>query len=493
VPASLTRLRWAGVAAAIAAGILFRVGIYRTALGAPDSDEAIVGLMARHALHGDFTVFFWGQPYGGSQEALLTVPFFAVFGTSLLALRIVPMLLTAVASVVVWRVGRRTFGELPGVVAGLLVWLWPPYPIVHTTPAFGFYGATLLYCALLLLLALRIVEEPSLVRVALFGLVFGLAFWESAQIIPIAAPMIAWTLWRKPRALRHVWAALLAAAVGALPWLIWNIENDWRSVLARASLSAYFHGLRLFVSPLLPMLLGLRTPLTGQALLPKVLTLAVYAILLAAFLWGAVRVRRSSAGLIYGVALAFPFLWAISHRVAILTSHPIYLIVIAPIVALLVASAATSEWRAVAVLVAAAAVSAVTFQRMDSWLTADRPHWPPPTPRDLTPLIAALDALHLDRVYADYWIAYRLDFATNERIVATYDDWLHWSTSSGQVTPNPPLNVRWPPYQRAVARARHGFVFLDPEPYSNPIVDALRPSRYEMRRVGPFVIYAPKH
>ena len=113
---SLNRLRWIGVAAAIAVGVAFRVWIYRSALGAPDSDVAIVGLMAQHALHGDFTVFFWGQPYGGSQEALLTVPFFAVFGTSLLALRIVPMLLTAAAAVVVWRVGRRTFGELPGVV-----------------------------------------------------------------------------------------------------------------------------------------------------------------------------------------------------------------------------------------------------------------------------------------------------------------------------------------------------------------------------------------
>jgi hypothetical protein len=290
-----------------------------------------------------------------------------------------------------------------------------------------------------------------------------------------------------------VWAALVAAAVGALPWLVWNIENDWGSVLARASLSAYVHGLRLFVSPLLPMLLGLRTPLTGQALLPKVLTLALYALLLAAFVRGAVRARRANAGLIFGVALAFPFLWAVSHRVAILTSHPIYLIVIGPVAALLLASVATNEWRAAAVLVAAAAVSAVTFQRMDTWLTADRPHWPPPTPRDLTPLIATLDKLRLHHVYADYWIAYRLDFATNERIVATYDDWLHWSTREGRVTPDPPLAVRWPPYQRAVASAPHGFVFLRPEPYANPIVTALRPPRYEMRSVGPFVIYAPKH
>ena len=490
---SLTRLQWAGVVAAAAAGVAFRIWVYRTALGAPDSDEAIVGLMARHALHGELTVFFWGQPYGGSQEALLTVPLFAVFGTSLLALRIVPIVLTAVAAVLVWRVGRRTFGALPGAVAGLLLWIWPPYPIVHTTAAFGFYGATLVDCALLLLLALRIVETPSVVRVALFGLVFGLAFWESAQIIPVAAPIIAWTLWRRPQAFRHAWAGLLSAAVGALPWLVWNVENDWRSVLARATLSAYFRGLRLFLSPLFQMLLGLRAPFSDESLLPKVLMLCVYALLLLAFLLGAVRARRTSAGLIYGVALAFPFLWAIAHHVAILTSHPVYLIVVAPVVALLLASVATTEWRAAAVLVIAAVVSAVSFHRMNAWLNADSPHWPPPTPRNLTPLVSALDELHLDRVYADYWIAYRLDFATNERIIATYDDWQHWVTRGGQVTPHPPIAVRWPPYQRTVAPARHGFVFLDPEPYAAPIIGALRREHYAIRRVGPFVIYAPKH
>src|SRR5438034_7309610 len=39
-------------------------------------------LMARHALHGQFTTFLWGTAYGGSQEAWLATPIFAVFGRS---------------------------------------------------------------------------------------------------------------------------------------------------------------------------------------------------------------------------------------------------------------------------------------------------------------------------------------------------------------------------------------------------------------------------
>ena len=98
-------------AAAGAVGLALRIWTYRNAAGVPDSDEAVVGLMVRHILHGEFTTFFWGQAYGGSQEALLTAPVFAVFGSSWLALRIVPLLLSAVAALVVWRVGLRLMSE----------------------------------------------------------------------------------------------------------------------------------------------------------------------------------------------------------------------------------------------------------------------------------------------------------------------------------------------------------------------------------------------
>ncbi len=39
-------------------------------------------------------------------------------------------------------------------------------------------------------------------------------------------------------------------------------------------------------------------------------------------------------------------------------------------------------------------------------------------PRSLSPLVAELDRLGISRVFTNYWLAYRLDFDTNERIVA---------------------------------------------------------------------------
>ena len=447
-----------------AAGVALRVWVYRSALGDPDSDEAIVGLMARQILHGRLTTFFWGQPYGGPQEAWLAAPVFAVAGTSLLALRTVTFALTAAGVVLVWRVGIRTIGERAAAVAAALFWLWPPFDVYWLVHERGFYGSDVVYCLLLLLLALRIVERPTPARVGIFGLVLGLGFWQTAQVVPIALPTIAWTLWREPRALGRAWAGLVGLVVGALPWLVWNIRHDWASLLPRASAQQYAHSLRLFVSPLLPMLLGLRAPFTSQPVVPKPLMYAVYVAVLAAFAHGAVRTRRTNASLLYVVAACFPLIWAIARRVTSQTSTPIYLVVLSPVVVLLVARLARRTPAAVAVLVACGAVTVVSLHRMEVPLARSPDH--PPTPRSFAALVRVLDAQHLTRVYADYWIAYRLTFATRERIVAAV---------------LPQSAARWLPYQREVASSPDGYVFFPGE--------RLRIAHHRRIAVGPLVVF----
>ena len=474
------------------AGLVVRIWAYGAAVGAPDSDEAVVGLMTRHALHGELSTFFWGQPYGGTQEVLLAVPLFLVTGGGLLPLRLVPTILYALAAVVLWRAGRRTIGEPAAGIAAALLWIWPPYTIVHLTPEFGFYASNLLYCALLLLLALRIVERPDRVRVGVFGLVLGLAFWQTAQIIPIALPLIAWTVWRRPEALRHLWLAASLAALGALPWLVWNVRHDWGSLLARSTAGQYAHGLRLFASPLLPMLLGLRAPLSGELLLPKPLMYLAYVALIALFVVAAVRSRTRTVFVLFAIAAAFPFVWAISHRVTVLTSHPVFLIVLSPVLALLLAGTARTTARGAALLVLALVVSAVSLHRMDVSLRSPEPHWPPATPRSLGPLVSTLDRLGLDRVYANYWIAYRLDFDTDERIVATENLFRDGKVEEGRFVPSADPYVRYPPYQRTVRASRTaGFVFFRAEVSSTAIVPMLERHSYSRHTVGPFVVFAP--
>ena len=84
----------------VALGLLALAAIYRLALlarGWPalDSDEAVIGLMARHILHGDRPTFFWGQNYMGPFEAYFAALLFALFGSSTFVLGLSALLLDA--------------------------------------------------------------------------------------------------------------------------------------------------------------------------------------------------------------------------------------------------------------------------------------------------------------------------------------------------------------------------------------------------------------
>jgi len=482
------------------AGVALRVWAYRSLAGTPNADEAIVGLMARHILHGEFSTFYWGQTYGGSQEALLTAPVFLVAGTTWFAVRLVPIVLSAVAALLVWRVGRRTIGEPAAGVAGAVLWIWPPFNIYMLTHQQGFYASNVVYCALLLLLALRIAEQPDVRRVGIFGLVLGLAFWQTAQIVPVAVGVIAWIVWKQPRALRQLPVAVPLAVLGALPWIVWNATHGWES-LAQEDYGSRLHGLRLLASPFLPMTVGLRAPFSADLLLPAVPTYAVYVALAALFVVGAVKTRHRDTSILYVVAAVFPFVYVLSTSTAVELGSPRYLVVLTPILALLAAQVATTFWRAAALLALALLISAATTHRMNDWFGGTpRPtsyaqglgprHIVQSVPRDLGPLVTTLDRLGLDRVFAEYWVAYPLTFDTDERIIASENVFRQLSFEDGQA--NPPFQPgRRVEYNEEVRRARHGFVFYRSTVDTVPIVPALERHGWRRIDVGPLVVYAP--
>jgi 4-amino-4-deoxy-L-arabinose transferase-like glycosyltransferase len=468
-----------------AAGIALRVWLYRSSLEIPDADEGLMGLLTRHILHGQIPTFLWGVAYCGPQEALLAVPGFAVFGSSWLALRIVPMALTAVTAVLVWRVGRRTIGDTAAVAAACCAWVWPAHVLFETTREVGFYAINATYCALIVLLALRVVERPDRTRTAIFGLVLGLAFWETSQIIPIAVPVVVWTVWRQPRALRHLWLALPLALLGALPWIAWNATHHWASLSLPQghSNTTYFHRLRVFVSPLLLLLLGLRAPGTLQPLFARPLVYLVYACLLALFAYGAYRTRKRTVSILYVTAAVFPFVYSTASETAY-SIDPRYLIVLSPIVVLLVAQLFTTWPRALVGIAVLGAITIVTFGRM-------QPN-SPAVPRNFRPLIATLDRFQLDHVYTDYWVAYVLDFDTRERIVAVENKFYAARFENGQAVLASDPFVHHATYQREVQAApRRGFVFLRDELPSIAILPQLVRHGYRRVDVGTFVVYVP--
>ena len=478
--------RGALVGLTLAAGVAFRVWEYRSNIGLPSADEALTGLIARHLLHGEFHTFFWAMAYGGTQEPIVTAPVIWLFGSSWLAIRMVPIVLSGVAALLVWRVGRRTIGEPAATFAGALFWVWPAYNLIELTHQYGFYGSDVVYCAALILLALRVVERPDAVRVGLFGLVFGLAFWQTAQVVPIAAPVVAWTVWKQPRALRFLWVAAPLAALGALPWIVWNVSHGWASLdTSYGAHSTYLHRIRTFLSPLMPMTVGLREPWTQQRFLPAVVTLAIEAALAAAFVYGAWRTRRTNASLLYAIPVVFPFLYAISQW-TIESSDPRYLVVLTPVLALLAAQVATTYPRGVVVIALGCLISYGVLHRAMVNAQTQPPGGPP---ADFRPLISTLDRLGVRTAYSTYWVAYRLDFESNERIIAVKNELQDVSWDGTQAQPTLGTFIRYPPYERKVRAGRHAFILYASDVASSPVVPKLRRFGYRAYPVEDLVVY----
>lgn len=485
------------VAAGAVAGVVARVVVHGSSLGVLDGDEAVWGLMARHVLDGEVSAFFWGQGYGGTQEALLAAPLFALAGTSTVAMRLVPVALTALACVLVWRIGRRTIGEPAASAAAVLLWVWPPYLVWKSERMHGFYGSGLVLVCLVLLLVVRLGERRSRLDVALLGLVLGLGWWQTPQIVPIALPAIGWLAWRRPDLWRDAWTAVPPALVGALPWLVSNLRHDWWSFDVDSGETPYPSRVRGFFSATFPMAIGLRAPYSSEWLLGKALTGLLYAALVVVLVVAWRRARAPAVRLLYLVLATFPFVHALSPSTWIV-DEPRYVVVLLPVVVLLAAQAFASVPRAGLAVAAGTALSAlVLVQLSGSPAFAERADGMF-VPRDFGPLIDDLERTGTERLFASYWVAYRVDFETRERIVAAEATLSTLALRGGRVLPDAPARAdesRHPEYD-AVVRAdpEAALVLLIDPPPEKPPEDALwRPllerAGYTRSVVGGFAIY----
>ena len=486
-------MRTALVAGVIVCGAVLRLVIYRSAIGELNGDEAVWGLMARQATHGHISAFYWSQVYGGTQEVLLVALLFLAFGTHLVLMRLVPMALAAVSAIVLWRVGRRTVGELPGLVAGLLLWIWPPFLLWKLQIWHGFYGSGLLYACLVLLLVLRLEESPSKREVAVFGLVLGLAFWQTLQIVAVLVPALIWLTVRRPGVWRWAWLAVPGVVVGSLPWLLSNLRHDWWSFQLPGAYVPYVTKLHTYATDIFPQVVGLRVPLSTEWLFGKIPTFLLYLaalVLFAVFGW---RWRRTQLSLFVVVMLVYPFIFALSG-LTWLSIEPRYAVLVVPAVVVLIAKAATTLARATAMLAIAAVLSVVVIAKWIDWrhdiapAAAFDPHYV-----NVGPAIKALDRAGVDRAYADYWVAYRMTFLTRERIIVSEADLTNLApVGRRRVLPPVPTTYtesRHPAYDTAVRKAsRYAYVLVAGQPAQRRDVRLLLAHRFREEKLGTVLV-----
>jgi hypothetical protein len=438
------------IAAAIVAGVALRIWILASNLATLESDEAITGLIARRMLDGDLTLIYWLSNYGGTQEAMLTALVFTVVGSSTLALKVVPLVLFVAAIWLTWLIGRRLIGSRGASVAAALAWIWPPYFVWWTQKARAYYAFGLLCELIVLWLALRLRERDSRRDALGLGLALGLGWWATPEVLVVAVPTIAWLVWRRPSSLRCAWPAGLAFLVAAAPWFVWNARHGWLSLhlgAIRGEHTTYLGRLGDLFRVVLPTWLGFRVPFSLDWLMGTALGVAGLTACLIAFGVAVVRWPRQHEVLLI-VALAFPLLYA-SSTFAYYVREPRYLVLFAPIPALLVGHlVAKRDLTAAASLTAALGLSIAGLAQMQHE-DLYRPHrGGRAVPADLSPLIRLLDSEHVTRLYANYWLAYRISFETRERILATSFNFVRDEKADRLVKQSP----------------NHAYVFMTPEP-----------------------------
>ena len=445
----------AAIAIAAVAGVVLRVLSLRGGFGASDSDEAIWTLMSRHVLDGEFPVYFWGQGYGGTIEVYLAAPFVWAFGGGVGAARAVALLLTCVATALVWVVGRRALDVRRASVAAALFWVWPAYAAWKSTRVNGFYVSGQILALLAILLILRLAESPRNRDALVLGVVTGLAAWQTLQVVPVLVPALLWLAWRRPGAYRLIWLAVPGVSLGALPAIVVNVRNGWWFHWLAPGGGTYpsrFHG---FFTAALSQALGLRVPFSLDWLVPSPLGLLLVAGAVAGAAFLLYRHRRDDIGLLAAIALGFPFLYALSPYTWYVT-EPRYLLVLSPVIALLVSAPLGSARAAAAVLVGAVALSLVGFAAMGRGTAFESRNGNVTMPADIEPIVTALEQRGITRAVSEYWLSYRIILATKEHVILGNDSDDHYAPFRDAVAAAGPdvahVYVAGSPDERAAAR-----------------------------------------
>ncbi len=185
------------------------------------ADEGVVGLMGKHILEGrSLPVFFYGQTYLGALEAYLAAAAFALFGVSLLSLRLVTF---ACSLSLLWAV--YSFSELVSSKAAArwataLVALSPFYFLQWNLKARGGFieHVFLLFLVLILFWRYAFGKERRPTPALALGLAAGVAFWVNQLIAAyffVLTPVLC-----LDRSRRVNWGALLAGFLAGASLLI---------------------------------------------------------------------------------------------------------------------------------------------------------------------------------------------------------------------------------------------------------------------------------
>ncbi|WP_338601730.1 hypothetical protein [Desulfoferula mesophila] len=360
--------------------------VWRFFSGELHDDSAVVGLMGLAVLQGPFPIFFFGQNWMGSLDAILAAPLYAWFGPSALTVNVLPPVLSLAFMACLQPILRRRVGTW-GMLAGLAYLAVPPTSWLYWCgEARTHYMLGLLLAALVLLMTHRLWQERawSWSNLLLWGLFGGAALWTNFSVIVVILPCTVFLLFtcKGKISLWSVPLAALGGVVGGAPLLWFNLTHH----MANAGQGGFFGWQYILpaLSPLLnnslPMILGLNTAISGGPTGGYGIFLLLYGLLLAVVGLGGYFLFRLNRGqgqaftwLLLGIALLNLVVVISSAYIrGLYEADPRYLLCLYLVVPFLVGALARwlstkNSWAAVALVLALALVHVSQYSQCRMW------------------------------------------------------------------------------------------------------------------------------
>ena len=116
-----------------------------------------------------------------------------LFGSSRFTLELPFLLMSAGATVMIWRIGLRFLSPFQSGFAALAFWLWPAIFVWVSVKPLLFYVPTMVLGLVVVLCALRVAERPGRIGDwCLLGLAARAGWWTSPNIMCAAVPVGLW-------------------------------------------------------------------------------------------------------------------------------------------------------------------------------------------------------------------------------------------------------------------------------------------------------------
>jgi len=216
--------------------LLLRIPLIFTFQNHVDSDAAVIGVMAKHIMErGEHTIFQFHRPYTGgySLEAHLAAIAFWLFGISVESLKVVGLFLSLGAIVASYLFTYSCFGRNLALVSTLLFTLATPL-VQWNLQMRGAYLEAIIFTALIFTIMFKIIwgRKDTWRHHALFGLLSGLAWWNSEIIIPfLLTCFIIWIFVDRRFFLRISFLVyIFCFLLGSSPTIYYNLTNNFQNI-----------------------------------------------------------------------------------------------------------------------------------------------------------------------------------------------------------------------------------------------------------------------